>query len=250
MTAMSAKPEEKPDGAPEWMVSFADMITIMMSFFVIMFALASNQAAKGKKGSAEQQAAIESLQYRFGPSWKPFASWGVVPGNSILPNAGGKKPPGGIVRPPSDPAGDIKVLRKEQARIRIPGRGDRVVIGGIVFFADASLALAEEQKARLKVIAGELVGKPQEVEILGHASPRPLPAGSPYRDRWDLAYARCRQTVASLESLQIDPRRLRIAVVEGSASGGASGSGDDAQVNVYLTDVLPPPSAAAVKAAP
>ena len=43
---MSANPEEKPDGAPEWMVSFADMITIMMSFFVIMFALASGEAAK------------------------------------------------------------------------------------------------------------------------------------------------------------------------------------------------------------
>ncbi len=50
---MASKPEEKPDGAPEWMVSFADMITIMMSFFVIMFALASGEAAKAKQ---QQQA--------------------------------------------------------------------------------------------------------------------------------------------------------------------------------------------------
>ena len=250
MSTMPAKPEEKPDGAPEWMVSFADMITIMMSFFVIMFALASGEAAKGKKQSANQQAAMESLQYRFGPSWKPFSSWGVAPGNSPLPNSGGKNPVKGHVRPPSDPAGDVKVLKKEQARIRIPGRGDRVVIGGIVFFDDASLALADAQKARLKVIAAELAGKPQEVEILGHASARPLPASSSYRDRWDLAYARCRQTIETLTAMRIDPRRLRIGVVEGSASGGgAAEPGEDAQVNVYLTDVLPPQSAA-VKAAP
>ena len=127
------------------MVSFADMITIMMSFFVIMFALASSQAAKGKK-RRQQQAAIESLQYRFGPSWKPFASWGLMPGNSPLPQRRRGTSRRGPARPPSDPAGDIKVLRKEQARIRIPGRGDRVVIGGIVFFDDASLAWPTTRK--------------------------------------------------------------------------------------------------------
>ena len=68
---MSAKPEEKPDGAPEWMVSFADMITIMMSFFVIMFAIASGEAAKGKR-NRQQQATIESLQNRFGPNINPL----------------------------------------------------------------------------------------------------------------------------------------------------------------------------------
>ena len=91
---MSVKPEEKPERRPEWMVSFADMITIMMSFFVIMFALASNQAAKGKKASANQQAAMDSLNYRFGPSWKPFASWGLMPGNSPCPTPAGRSRPG------------------------------------------------------------------------------------------------------------------------------------------------------------
>ena len=206
---------------------------------------------EGKEASPEQQAAIESLQYRFGPSMEAFRQLGSCR-RAIRPAQRRRaKPPGGIARPPSDPAGDVKVLKKEQARIRIPGRGDRVVIGGIVFYDDASLALADAQKARLKVIAGELVGKPQEVEVLGHASPRPLPAGSAYRDRWDLAYARCRQTVAALASMQIDPRRLRIAVVEGSGSvGSGSQPGEDAQVDVYLTDVLPPQPANAVKAGP
>ena len=53
--------EEKPDGAPEWMVSFADMITIMMSFFVIMFALAT------ARNEGRKAAAMESIEYRFGP---------------------------------------------------------------------------------------------------------------------------------------------------------------------------------------
>ena len=91
---MTSQPEEKPDGAPEWMVSFADMITIMMSFFVIMFALASSDAAKNKRNAkqqqagvespqnAKQQAAFDSLNYRFGPNYRPLAGLGVMLGIS------------------------------------------------------------------------------------------------------------------------------------------------------------------------
>ena len=86
---MAAKPEEKPDGAPEWMVSFADMITIMMSFFVIMFAIASGEAAKGAK-AAGNTAAIESLNNRFGPKFQPFASWGLAPGTMPVKQGGSR----------------------------------------------------------------------------------------------------------------------------------------------------------------
>jgi chemotaxis protein MotB len=238
---MAAHIEEKPEGAPEWMVSFADMITIMMSFFVIMFALASSEAAKGKH-SKQQQAAMDSLANRFGPKYQPFASWGLLPGNVPVKNGGDHQKTKNPSRPPTDPAGDVKVLKKEQARIRVPGSGQHVVIGGIVFFDDLSKGLADEQKARLKVIAEEIVGKPQQVEILGHASARPLPAGSSYRDRWDLAYARCRQAAEVLTSLKIDPQRLRIGVIQSSgaqAVGNGTSPGEDSQVDVYLSDVVP-----------
>ncbi len=236
---MALKPEEKPDGAPEWMVSFADMITIMMSFFVIMFALASGEAAKGKHNK-QQQAALDSLQNRFGPNYQPFASWGLMLGNSPARKAGDNHK--GPSRPVSDPAGEVKVLRKEQARIRVPGEGDRVVIGGIVFFDDGASQLTEEQKARLKIIAGEVAGKPQAIEVLGHASGRPLPAGSTYRDRFDLAFARCRRTAEVLGGLKIDPARLRLEVVQSrgpAALGELADPREDCQVDVYLTDLLP-----------
>ncbi len=163
-------------------------------------------------------------------------------GNSPVPHAGSRDKTKGLTRPVSDPAGEVKVLRKEQARIRVPGQGDRTVIGGIVFFDDGASRVSAEQTARLKIIAAELAGKPQEVEVLGHASRRPLPRGSSYRDRWDLAYARCRQTVELLRCWKIDAARLRIGVVETSgspASGDAAGPGEDSQVDIYLTDLLP-----------
>jgi chemotaxis protein MotB len=231
--------EEKPEGAPEWMVSYADMITIIMSFFVVMFSIASGEAAKGKR-SQQQQAAIESLQYRFGPKWRPFMSWSLMPGNSMLP--GGGKGLGAPALTPAvgDPGGTVRVLKKEKARIRVPGQGDHIAIGGMVFFDAATTVLAQGQTGSIQKIADELAGKPQEVEIVATASNQPLPRGCLFRDRWELSYARCRQTAELLSSLKIEPERLRLSVIPASVqeNKGVPFSEADVAVRVYLSATL------------
>src|SRR5947207_7888466 len=85
------------EGAPEWMVSYADMITILMSFFVVMYSMA------GTKDAAKQDPVMSSLRKQFGrftgsPSGKfvprsaqiagigggPVKRVGVIPGGSEL----------------------------------------------------------------------------------------------------------------------------------------------------------------------
>src|SRR5271165_5513890 len=233
-------PEEKPDGAPEWMVSYADMITIIMSFFVVMFSIASGEAAKGKR-SQQQQSAIESLQYRFGPKWKPFMSWSLMPGNSMLP--GGGKGLGSPALTPAvgDPGGTVRVLKVEKARIRVPGQGDQIAIGGMVYFDKATTDLVAGQSGSIQKIADELAGKPQQVEIVATASNQPLPPGSSFRDRWELGYARCRQTAGLFTSLKIEPERLRLSVLPANVqeNKGTLSSEADGAVRVYLSTTLP-----------
>src|SRR5690606_10031576 len=55
------------------------------------------------------------------------------------------------------------------------------------------------------------VGKPQKVEIRGHASRRPLPAGSEFDDTWQLSYARARATMKYLEEGGILPENMRLS---------------------------------------
>ncbi len=232
--------EEKPEGAPEWMVSYADMITIVMSFFVVMFSIASGEAAKGKR-SQQQQVAIESLQYRFGPQWKPFTTWGLMPGNSRLP--GGGKGLGSPAASPAvgDPGGTVRVLKKEKARIRVSGHGDQIAIGGMVYFEPTTTQLVPGQTESIQKIADELAGKPQQVEIVATASNQPLPGGSSFRDRWELCYARCRKTADLFTAMKIEPERLRLSVVPVSAqeNKGAVSSEADTAVRVYLSATLP-----------
>ena len=166
------------------MVSYADMITILMSFFVVMFSIASGEAAKGKR-SQQQQVAIESLQYRFGPKWKPFMSWSMMPGNALLPGGGkglGSPATGSAV---GNPGGTVRVLKVEKARIRVPGQGDQIAIGGMIYFHPATADITPGQNAWIQKIAEELRGKLQQVEVVATASSRPLPRGCAFRDRWE-----------------------------------------------------------------
>jgi chemotaxis protein MotB len=241
---MSASAEEKPDGAPEWMVSYADMITIIMSFFVIMFAIASGAASKGKTQWMNQDDAVASLQYRFGPKWKPFSNWGPMPGNSSIRTGGdhgGKK----FNEPPAGDTDGTNKMPKKLPRYRLPGHGDRVVIGGVVFFGRVNTNLDNQQKAWLQVIADEMAGKPQQVEVEGYVSTQPLPADSPFKDRRELAFARCRQTADLLARMKIDPERIRIAIApqtERRMPGESSTvPPEESRVDVFLTDTLTVP---------
>lgn len=47
--------EEGHEGAPEWLISFADMVMLMMGFFVILFALNNNPSGRQPGGNAPDQ---------------------------------------------------------------------------------------------------------------------------------------------------------------------------------------------------
>jgi hypothetical protein len=49
---------EEHEGAPEWLISFADMVMLMMGFFVIMFALNSQPKGGNAGGGGEQSEGV------------------------------------------------------------------------------------------------------------------------------------------------------------------------------------------------
>ncbi len=222
------------------MVSFADMITILLAFFVVMFSIASGDSNTGKR-TKQQEIAIESLQYRFGPTWRPFTAWTTTPGNSNYP--GGGKGMGSTAPVPAvgDPGGTMLVKRKERARIRVEGQGDTIAIGSLVRFQASSAEFAADQRDAMNRIIEELRGKPQIVEIVAAASRRALPQGSTFADRWDLGYARCRATAKLLAAASIEPERFRLTVVPDNAAGSDSekDAETDNAVRVNLSATLP-----------
>src|SRR5262245_60042506 len=70
MSKKKKAPPPAQEGAPEWMVSYADMITIMMAFFVVMYAMAPKKDQEKKESPTQRL--MNSIHKRFGPDYEPF----------------------------------------------------------------------------------------------------------------------------------------------------------------------------------
>lgn len=201
---MSAAQRESEEGLPEWIMSYADMITILMAFFVVMYSVAGN------KDTVKEAAVLRSLRQSLGPFKNAFGSY--VPKNSKFAEMTGA------------PHNDRPNAPREHAPHGTPAHVPRVPAGqplangGIIYFAQGATGLSEENQQQLNLAIEALAGKPQRIEVRGHATHRPLAAGSPYHDHWELAYARCRQTMDYLVEHGIASQRIRLGLASESGS--------------------------------
>ncbi len=237
------KPPEASEGVPEYMISYADMLTIMLAFFVVLYASTSASGDKDKGGKAgavaeggkeytgakdnsglkagsqdptddRLQPVFESLYNRFGPEWTVANCWtgGPFRGTAQASDGDSRRPQ------------RVRYSQRDNyVMLSVPKPSENIVTGGRIYFDDTSATLTDEQIRQLRPVAADLAGKLQKIEIRGHTGRRPLPPGSPFRDHWDLAYARCRAVEQWLVSQDIDPRRIRLGVAglnEPSDDGG------------------------------
>ena len=192
-------------GAPEWLLTFSDMTSLLLTFFVVLFAMSQVK-------QDESMAMLESLRKQFGHD------------AAIVSPLSGRMPPlnsgmrtlasmgraqrlntmngGSIVRGPVGDYPRVSIIRPS---------GDST-LGGAVFFPEDFVELGDREKGVLRECAEILRGKPQKIEIRGHTSTRPIQPGSPFRTHWDLAYARSVVVMDCLVSLGIEPNRIRLGV--------------------------------------
>ncbi len=198
---MSQQPAEEhaSEGAPEWMVSYADMITILMSFFVVMFSMA------GSKDPKKEEPIMMSLRRQFGR----FVG---LPSNQYVPSSSVLTEHAMLIKPAPRKDGKKDGLLGDQPRVSTIRAGDQETLGGVIFFDTGVSELNDEQRHQLQIAAREMAGKPQKIEIRGHTIGRPARTDGKLRDNWDLAYERCYKTMQYLVASGIDSRRIRIGV--------------------------------------
>ncbi|HID78473.1 MAG TPA: flagellar motor protein MotB [Planctomycetaceae bacterium] len=203
---MPPPPEDQGESIPEWVVTFGDMMSLLLTFFVLLFSMSEIK-------EDQLQALIQSLRKEFGHA---TATVSLMPGHmkpitsapsplSSMGRAMRAHTMNGGAKVPA-PVGDFPPVRAARS-------GNQTAIGGIIFFRPGQSELDPQSRQALENTAAVIRGKPQKVRIRGHTSPRPLDRRSPYMNHWDLAYARCFAVMDKLVELGIDSRRLLLEVV-------------------------------------
>jgi chemotaxis protein MotB len=194
-------------GGGAWKVAYADFVTAMMAFFLVMWIVAQNKSIK--------EAVAKYFRDPLGTANAP-----VGPPLAIANDGGGlsnlkapPKGPRGYGRGPSksDSTAALGSVSKGGAPLEVGQDPGTSRVGALITFAEDSAELDAVAKERLLAMAPALVGKPNKIEIRGHTTGRPLPDGSPFSDAWQLSFARCLAAYKFLEQAGVEPIRMRLS---------------------------------------
>ena len=199
-------------GGGSWKVAYADFVTAMMAFFLVMWITSQNDEVKKAIGGYFQDPWGTSAEDR-APSLKtptgikgdaPFAD---TPAG-ILPN---RFPQTNMENATEKDPGAASVWQQKQ-KVHLLNNTDRNLPALVVNFGEASAELPQQAQQRLSDLLPALVGKRNKIELRAHSTRRPLPNDSAFRDHWHLCYERSQATMRFLEQHGVEPDRMRLSL--------------------------------------
>ncbi len=195
-----------PQGAPEWMVTFADLMSLLLTFFVLLLSFSNMEIIKFRTmaGSVRNALGLKS----------EFDLADVPRGSSILPYENPREGTG---------QGEVKEtdsLRNELKRIvrssGVPVRGTIQVLPesvalqleGDLLFDSGRAELKRESFPILDELAELIRRLDHHVDVLGHTDSLPI-ATAVFPSNWELSGARAGRAVRYLVENGVPAGRLR-----------------------------------------
>jgi len=176
---MAKKCEEKK-GAPAWLTTYGDMVTLLLTFFVALISMSTISPGKF------QQVAV-GLRLAF--TGKPPS---VLTGGRSLSEEPLITSKRGIYQE------IIKIMEEYKGKITIEERdeGTLIILKDMAFFYTGSAKLTKEAKELLAKIGQIVIEHTTNVlEVYGYTDDRPVLPNSIYRSNWHLGAARAASVV-------------------------------------------------------
>lgn len=196
--------EEAHEGAPEWLISFADNVALMMGFFVILLAMNMGPKAKGEsqeegagKPSPDMIDFVIAMRAAFN---NPFDINSGAPGDQVF-----------LKR--------IKEKKGQSSDVGVPGQTEKVQstrpteyhsITAMIPFENDSSLLANSARDTIVKTAEKLKGQRFVIEIRGHASPSEVRRSQ--EKGLDLSYQRAKAVARLLVEQGLKWEQLRPSV--------------------------------------
>ena len=195
------------EGAPSWMVTYGDAMTLRLCFFVIIVSM-----SEVKKDQRFQQV-MESLRRAFGGYQGSVGNSPVetVSTNTLVARLLELEVPEVMDKVVSDT--DVEGIEGKKFRVTNVRDGLEVVVGGRITFERFSAVLMPEGKDLIGKTAERLRGYNTKILVRGHTTREPLPKDVLYSDFRDLSYARARAVADELVANGVREVRLTLGAV-------------------------------------
>jgi chemotaxis protein MotB len=200
-----------------WLVSYADFITLLFAFFVVMFATAQGDKSKAKDVSSSVRDAFEHGQLSSAVS-------NVLHGKSDMGKMGNRPVSRGMPENPPPPApADLSKslvmlrnglgpeLKSGKVQLKLEGRGLVISLREAAFFGSGDNGVAPGSLPILAKIAAVIQPLTNSMRLEGYTDSVPI-HNSRFRNNWELSSAR---SIAMLEVLrdrfQVTSARMAVA---------------------------------------
>ncbi len=199
-------------GGGAWKVAYADFVTAMMAFFMVMWLTAQSEEVKEAIGGYFQDPWGTTQESSTPTMMSPSGISGSAPfgdaSSGMLPN---RWPQSNQANATEKEAGAASVWQQPQ-KIYIINNNDRSVPALVVQFANGTAELDKVAKQRLNDLMPAIQGKQNRIELRAHSTRRPVAANGPYSgDHWKLCYARSAEVMNFLLRNKIEPERVRLS---------------------------------------
>jgi len=195
---------------PEWIFTFADLVMLMMGFFVILWVLkpAPGRTDTNPTANDDWIAVVAAVREAFGYLPDPHST-DPVDLHMLLKKLHTINP----VKGPKD--GSRSRTEKHGAdgtdpEVQAIRDGKQATVGGRVLFDRGQATLAPEGRGALDQIAEQIRGHYNIVQVKGHTAVDDLPDGATRQQEMDLSLRRAQAAADYLAARGVGPEFLRV----------------------------------------
>ncbi|GGB91687.1 flagellar motor protein MotD [Pseudoduganella buxea] len=198
--------DEEPENHERWLISYADFITLLFAFFVVMYAISVVNTGKYKVFSdalgdafgGAGAAITQNTEVQTTPQATPQA----VRRRAMIAQEKVR-----MTKLAQDLLSTMAPLVKEgKVRVTQNSRGVSVEINASVLFDPGESKLTEESREALQAVASLLKDDPHAVQVEGHTDNQPI--RNIYASNWELSAVRAATVVRLFIESGVAPERL------------------------------------------
>lgn len=246
------KNEDEHENLERWMVSYADFLTLMFAFFVVMYAISSVNEGKYRVLSSSLVSAFRSATNAEGMQIAPLTP-AATPIPAVRPSVSSRNDPkrARMMQKMQSMADEVRrvlapLVRDGQVTVNEGAFGISIEINASALFAPGEAVLGPTAVRALSAVGQVLANGDFPIKIEGHTDTTPI-ANRLFASNWELSAVRASAVVRLFIEAGVLPARLSAAGYADQRpvadNGTSEGRSRNRRVAILIESMLPPTDA-------